>query len=677
MSQGPAKLKKTQPQSANLTEADINKVRQELAVEAAALGTFEWDIPTSQFNGSPTFARLFGLNGSKSFLQSDLAALIHPDDESIRLKAHERASETGRLAYEARFILADGKIRWIRIAGRTVTDHEGQAIKMLGVASDITDEKTASEKLETMVRERTAALEQRNAQLKFSEDRYHRMIGEVSDYAIILLDRDGIIQNWNKGAEKIKGYKESEIIGKSFKIFYRPEDQASGLPDSLLNEARRTGRAGHEGWRVRKDGSTFWGSITITALHDDNREVVGFSKVTRDLTGRKIAEDQQNAAVIELARRNEDLRKSEERYHKMIAEVQDYAIILLDKDGLIQNWNAGAEVIKGYSAGEIIGKSFEVFYTKEDRARNLPHTLLAEARTGGKAAHEGWRVRKNGSRFWGSTVLTALHGDDGTIIGFSKVTRDLTERKAADDKLLQYTAELEAQNRELEQFAYVASHDLQEPLRKIQTFADVIRRSKGDPSTDKYFEKIGAAAHRMSELIKAVLNYSRLSKDTEQKASIDLNVVLTQVKTDFELLIEEKHAAVVSNTLPSVKGYAQQIGQLFSNLIGNALKFNSNDPVIRITWRTVSPGEIPNKPDALHASRYFEIKFEDNGIGFEQEYEERIFMMFQRLHGRQQYAGTGIGLALCKKIVDIHEGHIIARSELGKGSTFLVYLPVE
>jgi PAS domain S-box-containing protein len=206
-------------------------------------------------------------------------------------------------------------------------------------------------------------------------DLYKRMIEEIQDYAIILMDENGIIRNWNKGAEKIKQYTEEEIIGKHFSIFYLQEDLDTNLPQKLITEAKETGRAGQEGWRKRKDGTKFWGSITITAIHDDNEHVIGFCKVTRDLTEKKIAEDK--------------LRMSEERYHQMIAEVQDYAIILLSEDGIIENWNAGAEYIKGYTAQEVIGKNFELFYTWEDRASGLPGRLLNQARENGKAVQEG------------------------------------------------------------------------------------------------------------------------------------------------------------------------------------------------------------------------------------------------------------------------------------------------
>jgi PAS domain S-box-containing protein len=496
-------------------------------------------------------------------------------------------------------------------------------------------------------------------------DLYQKMIEEIQDYSIILMDRNGIIQNWNKGAEKIKGYTDKEIIGKHFSIFYLPEDLSRNLPDRLIHEAVKNGSSSQEGWRKKKNGSHFWGNITITAIHDDKNNVIGFSKVTRDLTDKKLAEDK--------------LRISEERYHQMIAEVQDYAIILLNENGIIQNWNAGAEKIKGYNAKEIVGRSFETFYTKEDREAGLPFTLLGTARTEGKAMQEGWRVRKDGTKFWGTIVITALHNKAGDIIGFSKVTRDLTLQKIANDKVEKYTRELEIQNSELEQFAYVASHDLQEPLRKIQTFAELIQENYEDKEfVTRYFSKLDASAKRISELVKSLLDYSRLSKrgDDDGPSSVDLNIILAEVTQDFELLIEEKNATIHSSPLPLVYGNKIQLGQLFSNLISNSLKFSNRPPVININSETVSHTKIKSEQPLLF-NQYNKLIFEDNGIGFEQKYDKLIFSLFQRLHSKQNYAGTGIGLALCKKIVENHGGFINVSSEEGKGSTFLIYLPVK
>jgi PAS domain S-box-containing protein len=499
--------------------------------------------------------------------------------------------------------------------------------------------------------------------IAYESNLYQRMVEEIQDYAIIVLDKKGYIQNWNKGAQKIKLYFEEEIIGKHFSIFYLPQDLEKNLPQRLLTEAENTGAARQEVWRKRKDGSTFWGSITITAIHDDDGKVIGFCKITRDLTDRKLAED--------------NLRVIEERYHQMIAEVQDYAIILMSVDGVIKNWNIGAEKIKGYSSEEILGKNFQIFYTSQDRERGLPLQLLAIAKKAGRATHEGWRVRKDGSKFWGSITITALHNKNTDVIGFSKVTRDLTQQKIAEEKLAEYTSELEIQNSELEQFAYIASHDLQEPLRKIQTFAELIKENFDNKEfVEKYFQKLETSAKRMSELVHSLLSYSRLSKDRPAGPEVDLNVVLQEVKDNFELLIEEKRATITNEHLPKVLGNHTQLGQLFSNLISNSLKFSQQLPLIQISSSVVERRQLTDAPKGLTAEHYYLIGFQDNGIGFEKQYKEKIFSFFQRLHGKHDYAGTGIGLALCKKIAENHNGFISADSELGDGALFCVYLPV-
>jgi PAS domain S-box-containing protein len=584
---------------------------------------------------------IIGRHFSIFYLPEDLAA-------NLPERLITQARETGHVTQEGWRKRKDGSRLWGSITITAIHNDEGKVIGFSKVTRDLTEKKQAEDRL------------------KMSEERYHKMVAEVQDYAIILLDENGIIRNWNVGAQKIKGYTSSEIVGRSFETFYSKEDQQKGLPKQLLETARTQGRAVHEGWRVRKDGTRFWGAVVITALHGQDHKVIGFSKVTRDLTERKTAEDK--------------LQMSEERYHKMIAEVQDYAIILLNENGIVQNWNAGAEKIKGYTADEIVGQSFEKFYTPEDQKSGLPAKLLNTAKEEGKAVQEGWRVKKDGTRFWGSVVITALHATDGHVIGYSKVTRDLTQQKMAGDKLNAYTRELELQNTELEQFAYVASHDLQEPLRKIRTFAGLIQSNfHNEEFVKKYFEKLDSSARRLSELVRSLLEYSRISRDVNGKRGeaedVDLNLVLADVKQDYELLIEEKKAKITSNTLPVIKGKRVQMGQLFSNLIGNSLKFTRNNPLIRVTATKVAGHDIPGIPGDLRSKTYQQITFEDNGIGFEQIYEKVIFALFQRLHGKQDYAGTGIGLALCKKIVESHGGIINASSTPGKGAVFTVYLP--
>lgn len=523
--------------------------------------------------------------------------------------------------------------------------------------------------------------------LKRSEERFQKMIIEVQDYAIILLSKDGTIEKWNYGAEKIKGYSEEEVLGKHIRIFYPPEDQKQFLPERLIREAIDKGKANHEGWRIRKDGSRFWASISITALHDSTGEVIGFSKVTRDLSERREQDLRIREYAADLENKNRMLRLSEERYHRMVVEVEDYVIILLSEDGRIENWNKGAERIKGYSADEVTGRHFSIFYPEEDRNKKLPERLLEIARREGKALHEGWRIRKDGTSFWGSVVMTALHNDHGDVIGFTKVTRDLTEKKKFERKLVKTSLKLEQKNKELEQineelasFAYISSHDLQEPLRKIQTFSDRVLELENDRLTEKgrdYLQRIHGGARRMQKLIQDLLAYSRTTTVKKKLERVDLGQVLAQSRQELEVLINEKKALVEHGPMPEIKVIPFQIQQLFTNLLSNALKFSKPGvrPHITIRTETVHAGSVPGTPSS-DVKQYCHISVHDNGIGFEQEHAKKIFEVFQRLHARSEYSGTGIGLAICKKIIESHHGVIMAEGVPGNGATFHIYLPL-
>jgi PAS domain S-box-containing protein len=517
--------------------------------------------------------------------------------------------------------------------------------------------------------------------LKTSDERYHRMVKEIQDYAVILLSTEGDIENWNKGAENIKGYKTEEIIGRNLRIFYTPEDQEKQLPQRLLKEAAENGRAQHEGWRVRKDGTRFWGSIVITALNDAENEVTGFSKVIRDLSEQKLAEDNLKQLTEELRQKNDYLKQGEQRYQRMIAEVQDYAILQLDNDGNIVNWNKGAEFIKGYSATEIVGQNFRIFYPPEDRENGLPESLLSLAKEKGKAIHEGWRVRKDGTRFWSSVVITAMHNDENEVIGFSKVTRDLTERKLAEEALKEKNRELEKRNEELSEFAYISSHDLQEPLRKIQTFITRILDSDADKFSDRskdFFNRIQSAAARMRRLIEDLLSYSRTNTTDQIFVLTDLNKVLQDVKIELSEIIEDKKVIIESSPLPGLKVIPFQFHQLLMNIVNNAIKFAKKDiaPYISITADVVKGSEIESSM-AKDATLYHRLTFTDNGIGFDPEFNKAVFEVFQRLHGRSEFEGTGIGLAICKKIVENHDGIITAEGRINDGATFRIFLPLQ
>lgn len=595
----------------------------------------------------------------------------------------DEAAKRGRTNYEGWRLRKDGTRFWGSMTLTALRNEAGAITGFIKVTRDLTAKKVADDQLSNVIEE----LKAKNKALAESEARYHRMVSEVLDYAIISLDKKGYILDWNKGAEQLKGYTALEIVGKHFRMFYPKEEKEAKIPERLMATAIKKGNAVHEGWRLRKNGGRFWAYVVLTALHDDNGKVIGFSKVTRDLTDKKIAEDRLSNLVEELQQSNDELKQSEQRYQRMVAEVQDYAIILLDVNGKIENWNTGAQYIKGYQPREIIGKHFSVFYPQADQHNGLPERLLSEARMKGRVTHEGWRVRKDGTRFWGSVVITALHDDHDNIIGFSKVTRDLTERKAAEEARERVSEQLDLKNKilerlnsELSSFTYVASHDLKEPLRKIRIFAERIRDEECSPErTDEFLTKIDHSVQRMQSLIDNLLSYSQVTNDESIFEEVDLNEILLAVKNDLEVSILEKHAKVESNRLPSVVGVSFQLHQLFLNLISNALKFSKDNvmPIITIHARKTSNVELPEvlRGDGQH--RYHQISFRDNGIGFKPEQGERIFEAFRRLQTKAGTSGTGLGLAIVKKVVENHHGVVSAESRPDEGATFHVYLPSE
>jgi PAS domain S-box-containing protein len=364
----------------------------------------------------------------------------------------------------------------------------------------------------------------------------------------------------------------------------------------------------------------------------------------------------------------------------MIDEVEDYAIILLSPEGIIQNWNKGAEKIKGYKEEEIVGKSFLNFYLPEDRTKGLPLQLLAEAREKGKAIHEGWRLRKDGTTFWGSIVLTALHDDENKIIGISKVTRDLTERKLTEDRLKEYSTQLEFQNKELEQFAYSASHDMKEPLRKIHLYNSWIAENPSnylDEKSREYIKRSIVAVKRMMVLIEDLLTYSQTTANVESFEQINLGEIVAEIAHHHRDEFEQQTASLEIQGLPVVYGVPFQLQQLMDNLITNSIKYKhpDRDAVINITSELVKGAEL-NEKDIEADKQYYKISVIDNGIGFDPQHSEKVFDIFQRLYNLPGTTGSGIGLAICKRIVQNHKGFIRAKGKEKEGARFDIYLPL-
>jgi len=507
----------------------------------------------------------------------------------------------------------------------------------------------------------TSAQKEEELQLRQSEERYRIMVEGVKDYSIFMMDAQGYVCTWNDGARLMKGYSAHEIIGKHFSVFYTTEDLDKKKAEVELNIAIRDGRYEEDGWRVRKNGTVFWANVILTPLYNEQNVLIGFSKVTRDLTEKRLHE--------------EALRQSEERYRLLVEQVTDYGIFMLDEKGRIISWNEGAKRIKGYTEAEIVGKYFSIFYPEEDILTGKPKHELKVAREVGKYEEEGWRLKKDGSKFWANVVITAVHSADGTLVGYSKVTRDLSERKNSEkalresyeryrmltEELKVTNSELSYANQELEQFTSIVSHDLQEPVRTIKSFLKLMemKLSAGEyEQLHTYIDKSTNAANRMKELIQNLLHYSQLSKGSLKEQEVNVNDLINDALQNLRASVEVSNANIeLDCEIEKVYGDKVQLTQLFQNLISNAIKFtDTENPRVRIT--------------AQQDNDQVRFGITDNGIGIAEKDLNKVFDIFRRLNTEKAFPGTGIGLAICKKIVERHRGKIWPQSEKGKGTTF-------
>jgi PAS domain S-box-containing protein len=503
--------------------------------------------------------------------------------------------------------------------------------------------------------------------LRLSEERFRSIVEGVKDHALFMLDPQGKVLSWSAGAENIKGYRADEIVGRHFSCFYPPEDIQQGKPERELQVASAEGRYEEENWRLRKDGSRFWAHVVVTALRDQQGKLKGFAKVTRDLTERR--------------RADETLRQSEERTRLIIENAYD-AFLTMDAAGLIIAWNPQAEATFGWSRAEIIGRSLAQTLIpppfREAHRRGLAHFLATGQGPVLNRRIELAALHRDGHEFPVELTISPLRQGDTYI--FNAFVHDISERKRAEEKLNAFAAELKRSNRELHDFAGVASHDLQEPLRKIQTFGDRLSSKWGrllDPEGRDYLERMQNAAGRMRKLINDLLNYSRLASMPAQFMSVDLGLVAREVVSDLEGRLQATGGKVEVGALPILDAEPTQMRQLLQNLIGNALKFHRPDvpPVVKIHGSLLSSSPEANQRELAFGVPLHQITVQDNGIGFDETNLDRIFGVFQRLHGRSEYEGTGIGLAICRKIAERHGGCITANSKPGEGTTFRVLLP--
>jgi PAS domain S-box-containing protein len=533
----------------------------------------------------------------------------------------------------------------------------------------------------------------------------HRLLVEsVEDYAIFALDPQGYILSWNAGAQRFKGYTADEIIGKHFSIFYPRELVAEGFPEFELRTAANTGRFEDEGWRIRKDGTRFWANVVITSLRDkETGRLLGFAKVTRDLTERREAE--------------EALRESEERFRLMVEGVRDYAIFMLDPSGNVATWNEGAERINGYRPKEIIGQHFSKFYPQEDVDAGKPARELEIAARTGKYEEEGWRVRKNGEVFWASVLITALRNKSGELVGFGKVTRDLSERRASEERALadarrvaaeeaarreaeireeelralaeslsKQTHALEARTREAEearqradeanraksQFLAAMSHELRTPLNAIAGYADLLALGLAGPVTPQQREqldRIKRSQEHLLGIINDLLNFSRIEAGQLQYdiAAIPLRDVVSAVILMITPQARGKGLKFKDQGCPpDAIAWADRakVEQIVLNLVSNAVKFTEAGGTITLSCETAEADHVV-------------LVVRDTGSGIPADKLDAIFEPFVQV-GRtltNVREGAGLGLAISRDLARAMGGDITVRSTMSVGSEFRLILP--
>lgn len=595
--------------------------------------------------------RIFGYT-QEEMIGQHISKLIPHDRLNEETSIIERLRKGERVQhFETQRLTKDGRLLDLSLTISPIRDHTGTIIGASKIARDISQQKMAErilaeneERLKIILDASelgTYELNLRTQELNYS-DRYARMLGQ--DPAELQQHSDFVKQLHPDDLERRK---------------------------LAFEEAYRTGTLNYEIRVIWKDGSIHWIEAKGKVFYDEFNKPLKLIGTSRDITDEKLSQER--------------IAESERRF-KSVADTAPVMIWLTDLDKRSTFLNKSWSDFTGLSQEEGLGDGWVAVVHPQDRvATSAAFARAYEARTN---YNKELRIRrKDGKYRWVQDHAVPRYDSEGVFIGFIGTSVDVDEQRNAkiilEKKVEERTADLLDANEqlirtntELEQFAYVSSHDLQEPLRKIQTFSEMLSDSAQlDEKSQTYLDKINSSALRMSNLIKDLLNYSRLSKTDERFVKTDLNEMLKSVKNDFEILVMQKNAVIVNSDLPSINAIPVQINQLFYNLISNSLKFSEKDPVIKISAEPVTVEEIQSIPELRVGDRYIHLIFTDNGIGFSQEHADQIFVIFQRLNDKQKFSGTGIGLAMCKKIVENHHGHISARSESGKGARFDIYLP--
>ncbi len=611
--------------------------RLSLATKASSIGIWDWDIINNNLVWDEQMYSLYGIKpASFGGVFEAWERGVHPEDlDKSNSEIQQAIDDKKDLDLEFRVIWPDKSVHYIKGNAFIDRDEKGNASRMIGTNWDITEQMEQLEKI------------------RQSKEQYHNMVTGVQDYAIILLDRNGNIKTWNKGAERIKGYKEEEILGNNSSTFYTVNDRNKHLPEALLELARKNGRASDEGWRVAKDGHLFWASVVINSLYDPDGKIIGFTKLTRDLTELKKAQDAVRITEGKLREQEEKMRLFVKHTPAAVAMFDDEMKYIIASDRWYRDYS-----IEGR---DIIGQShYDIF----PEIGNMPEWLDMHQRCLKGAVQindESAFTRPDGRTDWLHWEIHPWKKHDDSIGGIIMFTEVITDKVIARKTMKMLNKKLLDSNAELEQFAYVASHDLQEPLRTVKSFVQLLEKkykSTLDENTAKYIHFAIDGVNRMKTLISDLLDFSKIGMAEQEFAFVNIATVLENTQLILKSLLEENGAIIIyPDHLPVIRANDLQIKQLFQNLITNGIKYRGEEkPVIEVGY--------------TETNKLWQFFVKDNGTGINPEYFDKIFILFQRLHGRSTHSGTGIGLATCKKIAQKHGGSIWVESVEGKGSTF-------
>lgn len=614
--------------------------RLQLALEGSGDGLWDWDIPSGAVYLSPRWLEMLGYGvGDLPGHVSTWQQLMYPDDTphvTATLQAHLQDSSVP-YAFEYRMKHRSGEWRWIANYGKVVSrDSTGQPVRMVGIHRDVTDRKRAE-----------AALQESEARFRY-----------LADYAPVLImmtDAEQHCVHVNQRWLEFTGHTLEEAISQDWVADVHPDDRASCL--RTYAKACQSQQPFELEFRLQRANGTYrWFLTTGVPRFDQDGVFLGYIISGTDITARKLAE----AQVLRL---NTTLENALE------------GISQLTLEGRYLQVNQAYAEICGYTPEQLIGQTWQRTVHPDDLPPlELAYQIMLEQ---GKATVEARGIRQDGSQFYKEVAFVLAHNEQGQRIGHYCFMKDITARKQAEEQLRQLNAELQRSNQELEQFAYIASHDLQEPLRAIIGYTQLLEEAytrsptpELDPRTQEYMTFIIQGAKRMRSLIQDLLTYSRVGSRPLTPALTNCNELLTEVCTGLQVTIAEHKASIICDPLPTLWVDRTQIIQLFQNLIGNAIKFSQEDnPQVHI-WVTEFPADSTRSDPQTPPEHHWRFAVQDNGIGIKPQYLDRIFEIFRRLHSQKKFPGTGIGLAICKKIVERHGGTIWAKSELGQGTTF-------